>query len=71
MATIFSKIIRGQAPADIVYKDEYVTAFKDISPQAPVHILIVTNKEIPTLNDITRDDEVALGRMFTAAKKLR
>ncbi len=68
--TIFSKIIRGEAPADIVYQDELVTAFRDIRPQAPTHILIVPNRPIPTANDVTPEDEPALGRMFTVAAKL-
>lgn len=68
--TLFSKIIRNEIPADIVYQDELVTAFRDISPQAPVHILIVPNKLIPTANDVTVEDEAALGRMFTVAAKI-
>ncbi|MBN6710027.1 purine nucleoside phosphoramidase [Haemophilus haemoglobinophilus] len=68
--TIFSKIIRKEIPANIVYQDELVTAFSDISPQAPTHILIIPNKIIPTVNDVTSEDEVALGRLFTVAAKL-
>ena len=68
--TIFSKIIRREIPANIVYQDELVTAFRDINPQAPTHILIVPNKLIPTANDVTAEDEVALGRLFTVAAKL-
>jgi histidine triad (HIT) family protein len=70
VSTIFSKIIEGKAPADIVYQDEMVTGFKDIHPVAPVHILIVPNKEIATVNDVTVDDEAMLGHMFTAAKEV-
>ncbi|UJF17417.1 purine nucleoside phosphoramidase [Vibrio sp. SS-MA-C1-2] len=68
--TIFSKIIRREIPSDIVYQDELVTAFRDITPQAPTHILIIPNKLIPTVNDIEVEDELAMGRMFTVAKKL-
>lgn len=68
--TIFSKIIRREIPAEIVYQDELVTAFRDINPQAPTHILIVTNKLIPTVNDVTSEDEAALGRLFTVAAKV-
>jgi histidine triad (HIT) family protein len=68
--TIFSKIIRKEIPADIVYQDELVTAFRDINPQAPTHIIIVPNKLIPTAADVTNADEPALGRMFTAAAKI-
>jgi histidine triad (HIT) family protein len=70
MSTIFSKIIAGQAPAAIVYRDEYVTAFKDIHPLAPVHILIVSNKEIATVDDVEEEDALMLGQMFVAAKQI-
>ena len=68
--TIFSKIIRQEIPANIVYQDELVTAFRDISPQAKTHILIIPNKVIPTVNDVTEQDEVILGRLFSVAAKL-
>ncbi|OCG03228.1 purine nucleoside phosphoramidase [Gilliamella sp. wkB112] len=68
--TIFSKIIRHEIPADIVYQDDTVTAFRDISPQAPTHILIIPNKLIPTLNDVTVQDEAMLGHMITVAAKI-
>lgn len=70
MPTIFSKIIAGEIPADIVYQDDQVTAFRDIAPQAPIHILIVPAKEIPTVNDIEEEDEQLIGHMFTVAHKL-
>ncbi len=68
--TIFGKIIQGEIPADIVYKDDLVTAFRDVNPQAPTHVLIVPNKAIPTAADVTPEDEQTLGRMFIAAAKL-
>lgn len=68
--TIFSKIIRREIPADILYQDELVTAFRDISPQAPQHILIIPNQLIPTVNQVSQSDEAALGRLFTVAAKL-
>jgi histidine triad (HIT) family protein len=68
--TIFSKIIAKEIPADIVYEDELVLAFKDIDPQAPVHILIIPKKAIATVNDVTEADELALGRLFTVAAKI-
>lgn len=68
--TIFSKIISKEIPAEILYQDELVTAFRDISPQAPTHVLIIPNKLIPTVNDVTTEDELALGRMITVAKQL-
>ena len=67
MSTVFSKIITRELPADIVYEDELVMAFRDIAPNAPVHILIIPKAEIATANDVTAADEAALGRMFTAA----
>ncbi|KGY12068.1 purine nucleoside phosphoramidase [Vibrio tubiashii] len=68
--TIFSKIIRKEIPADVVYQDDLVTAFRDINPRAPSHILIIPNKLIPTVNDIEEQDEIVMGRMFTVARKL-
>ena len=70
MATIFEKIIAGEIPATIVHQDDRVTAFRDISPQAPVHVLIVPNKPIPTVNDVSEDDERTLGHMFVVARDL-
>ena len=67
--TIFSKIIRKEIPATIVYQDEWVTAFRDIAPQAKTHILIIPNKLIPTVNDVTEQDEAMLGRLFYVAAK--
>eukprot|EP00095_Tigriopus_kingsejongensis_P006287 snap_masked-scaffold35_size523699-processed-gene-1.23 protein:Tk06287 transcript:snap_masked-scaffold35_size523699-processed-gene-1.23-mRNA-1 annotation:"purine nucleoside phosphoramidase" len=68
--TLFSKIIKGEIPADVVFQDELVTAFRDINPAAPTHILIVPNKIIPTAADVQPEDELALGRLFTVARKL-
>ncbi|MGL9769784.1 MAG: purine nucleoside phosphoramidase [Sodalis sp. (in: enterobacteria)] len=68
--SIFSKIIRREIPANILYQDNLVTAFRDINPKAPSHILIVTNTLIPTANDVTADDEAALGRFFTVAANI-
>lgn len=68
--TIFSKIIRKEIPADVVYQDDLVTAFRDINPRAPSHVLIIPNKLIPTTNDIEAEDELVMGRLFTVAKKI-
>lgn len=68
--TIFSKIIRHEIKSDIVYQDEFVTAFKDISPKAKFHILIIPNKIIPSVNDIENCDEQLIGKLFTTAKKI-
>ena len=70
MSTIFDRIIKGELPADIVYRDELVTAFRDINPLAPTHILIVPNKAIPTVNDLTDDDEATAGRLLLAAARI-
>ena len=68
--TIFSKIIRQEIPTPLLYQDDLVTAFRDISPRVDSHILIVPNKLIATINDVTDEDELTLGRMVTVAKKL-
>ncbi len=70
MSTIFSSIIAGDVPADIVYRDEQVIAFRDIAPVAPTHILIVPKREIPTVNDLTPDDEGLVGHMVLVAARL-
>ena len=70
MSTIFSQIISGDIPATIVYQDDLVTAFRDIHPLAPVHILIVPNKEIATVNDLSDADEQVAGRMLLAARRI-
>ena len=70
MATIFEKIIAGEIPATIVHKDDRVTAFRDISPQAPVHVLIIPNKPIATVNDVSEADENMLGHMFIVARDI-
>ncbi len=70
MSTIFSKIIHGEADADIVYQDDRVTCFRDINPVALVHILIVPNKEIATVNDLTDEDQALAGYMLLTAKRL-
>jgi histidine triad (HIT) family protein len=70
MAGIFSKIAAREIPADIIYQDDRVTAFKDIHPIAPVHILIIPNKEIPTVDDVTPEDEAVLGHLFVVARQI-
>ena len=70
MTTIFSKIINGEAEADIVYQDDRVTAFRDINPAAPTHVLIVPNKEISTVNDVTEADAPLVGHMIVVAGKV-
>jgi len=66
--TIFSKIIKREIPADIVYEDDEVLAFRDINPQAPVHVLIIPKVEIATVNDIKSEQAVLIGKMVLAAQ---
>ncbi len=68
--TLFSKIVHGEIPADIVHQDDLVTAFRDIRPLTPTHILIVPNEVIPTLADVSEDHEPVLGRMLRVAADL-
>jgi histidine triad (HIT) family protein len=68
--TIFTKIINREIPAKIEYEDEKYIAINDIDPQAPVHLLIITKKVIPTLNDLRGEDAELIGGMFVLAAKL-
>ncbi len=70
MPTLFERIVSGELPATILHRDERVTAFRDIHPRAPTHILIVPNKPIPTANDVQEADEAVLGHMFIVARDL-
>ena len=65
---LFCKIREGEIPADIVYEDEHVLAFNDVSPQAPVHILIIPRQHISTVNDMTDGDVSIMGQLFSAAR---
>lgn len=68
--TLFTKIINREIPADIVYEDDHSLAFRDINPQAPVHLLIIPKKAIATINDLEEDDRELVGHLFIVAKKL-
>lgn len=68
--TIFGKIVRGEADADVVYRDDLVTAFRDVAPQAPVHVLIVPNEPIESVAEVAPEHEAALGRLFTVARRV-
>ena len=68
--TIFSKIIRHELPADIVYEDDDVLAFRDIAPQAPVHVLVIPKAEIATVNDIQPGQAELIGKMVLAAQQI-
>lgn len=67
---IFCKIIKGDIPSTNVFRDEQVTAFRDINPAAPTHILIVPNKHIDSVNVLISDDEPLMGHLFIVAKQL-
>jgi len=68
--TIFSKIIRHELPADIVYEDDDIIAFRDINPQAPVHVLVVPKEAIATVNDIQPGQAELIGKMVLTAQKI-
>jgi histidine triad (HIT) family protein len=68
--TIFAQIVRGEIDADLVYQDELVTAFRDIRPEAPTHVIVVPNKPVSTIADVSESDEPALGRMIRVAARI-
>lgn len=70
MSTIFDKIIQREIPADIVYEDDQVLAFKDINPQAPVHILVIPKKQIPRVSEAEPDDQALLGHLLMTVKQV-
>ena len=67
---LFCKIIAGDIPSDKVYEDDAVYAFKDITPVAPLHILIIPKKHIATLNDLKKQDDAVMGELLLAAKNI-
>jgi histidine triad (HIT) family protein len=67
---IFCKIITGDAPGTILYRDELVAAFRDIHPLAPTHVLVVPNRHIASVNDLAPSDEALVGRLFTVAAQI-
>ena len=67
---IFCKIVTGDIPSTNVYRDEQVTAFRDLNPAAPTHILLVPNKHIDSINVLANEDEQLIGHLFTAAKQI-
>lgn len=68
--TIFTKIINREIPADIVHEDDLTIAFRDVSPQAPVHILVIPKKPIDRIENATEEDEAVLGRMMFVASRI-
>ena len=70
MNCIFCKIINKEIPADIVYQDDEIIAFKDIAPVAPVHLLIIPKKHILSVNNLELEDKELIGRLFLTARKI-
>ncbi len=67
---IFCKIAAGEIPADLVYEDELVVGFRDLSPQAPTHVLLIPRKHIANINELQPEDEPIIGRLYSAAAKV-
>lgn len=67
---LFCKISAGEIPADIIYESETAVAFRDISPQAPTHVVIIPRQHIATINDIETSDQTTIGSLFTAAREI-
>ena len=70
MDCLFCKIVAGEIPADIVYESDTALAFRDINPQAPVHVLVIPRKHIATINDIAEDEQALVGSLYTAAREI-
>lgn len=67
---IFCKIIKKEIPSTILYEDDEIIAFKDINPAAPIHILVIPKKHIPSLVELEKEDELLIGRIYTVINKL-
>jgi histidine triad (HIT) family protein len=67
---LFDKIIRREIPADIVFENDDILAFRDINPQAPVHVLIIPKRHIPTINDLGESDAELVGRLVLVARAI-
>lgn len=67
---IFCKIIRREIPSSIVYEDSEIIAFRDVNPQAPVHILVIPKKHIASLVDLKEEDELLVGKIYTVINKI-
>jgi histidine triad (HIT) family protein len=68
--TVFKRIIDREIAADIVHEDEHCLAFRDVDPQAPTHVLVIPKKEIPSLDDLTGDDQMLAGHLLLVVRKL-
>lgn len=67
---LFCKIVAGDIPADKVYEDQKILAFRDIKPQAPIHVLIIPKRHIATINDLTSADAGLVGQLYLTAKQI-
>ncbi len=70
MSTIFTKIINKEIPADILFEDDDIVAFRDIRPLAPVHVLVIPKKEIPSIDNLSSEDAILVGRMVLVARDI-
>ena len=70
MDCVFCRIVAGEIPSDILYQDDEIVAFRDINPQAPVHVLVIPTEHIASLSDVTGEQSGLLGRMVTVANRL-
>jgi histidine triad (HIT) family protein len=70
MECIFCKIIKKEIPAEIVYQNEEIMAFKDVEPKAPIHFLIIPKKHIPSVEDFKKEDRALIGELCLVARKL-
>lgn len=68
--TVFKKIIDREIPAEIVYEDQECLAFRDINPQAPIHVIVIPKKEIPNLEELREEDEALIGHLFIAMQRI-
>lgn len=67
---LFCRILAGDIPADVIYESDTAIAFRDINPQAPTHVLIIPRKHIPTINDVSEDDQAIVGSLYSAARSI-
>lgn len=67
---IFCKIIKREIPSSIVYEDNEIIAFRDVNPQAPIHILVIPKKHISSLVDLKEEDEIVVGKIYTVINKI-
>ncbi len=70
MDCIFCKIIAGESPSQMLYQDERVSAFRDVHPVAPTHVLVVPNKHLASVNDLAPEDEPLIGHLFTVSSQI-